>query len=144
MLRSGDRDLLMVAIMGKKPSTSNETGSSIEQTTKRSSVANKKARKKTPRSTWVEVDSPDNGHGVSFYHESILDERGCKVCVAFLVGFGWQSRKPSTVLILARRPPSISSAHWSDLVKTIILSFWSSRGGIGEEQLGPFTTLMGG
>jgi hypothetical protein len=150
-----------VAIMRKKLSTSNETTKNGKKATGLSSAAFEEALReyviealersepeakeavpalialttdeKMARVCWVEVERPENGHGVSFLYVSIRGKVEREVCVAFLDGFGWRDGEPSTVRILANRPPSIPPAHWSDIVKSakaIVLYFVSNRGGL--------------
>lgn len=68
-----------------------------------------------PKIHWVEVNEPDNGHGVQFRHSDLPRE-----CVAFLEGFGWQDGGPATVRLLAVRPRSIAIERWPSIMQNAL------------------------
>jgi hypothetical protein len=68
---------------------------------------------------WVECDDPDNGHGIQFFHDKLWIEDKRPACIAFLVGYGWRDGGPATVRLLAVRPPSVASDHWSEMMASV-------------------------
>lgn len=89
------------------------------------------------RILWVEVDEPDNGHGVQFRHDELPDG-----CIAFLEGFGWLNGGPATVRLLALRPRAIPVERWPSAVQhtlDTVVAFLSSQEKAADFRQGPIS-----